>query len=67
MRPHKTVELDGTDVTFTLAETSTSGTWDLSTQAITDQAGQVVHIDKQPLKMSLSPITAPCGRQKIMP
>ena len=63
----KTVELDGTDVTFTLAETSTSGTWDLSTQAISDQSGQVVHIDKQPLKMSLSPITAPSGRQKIMP
>ena len=32
-------------MTFTLAETSTSGTWDLSTQAITDQSGQVVHID----------------------
>ena len=41
----KTVELDGTDVTFTLAETSTSGTWDLSTNAVSDQSGQVVHID----------------------
>ena len=41
----QTVDLDGTDVTFTLAETSTSDTWDLSTQAITDQSGQVVHID----------------------
>ena len=46
----QTVDLDGTDVTFTLAETSTSGTWDLSTQAISDQAGQVVHIDKQPIE-----------------
>ena len=41
----KTVELDGVDVTFTLAETSTSGTWDLSTNAVSDQSGQVVHID----------------------
>ena len=32
-------------MTFTLAETSTSGTWDLSTNAVSDQSGQVVHID----------------------
>ena len=63
----QTVELDGTDVTFTLAETSTSGTWDLSTNAVSDQSGQVVHIDNTSIKMSLSPITAPSGRQKIMP
>ena len=42
----KTVDLDGTDVTFTLAETTSgSGIWDLSTNAVSDQAGQVVHID----------------------
>ena len=41
----QTVDLDGTDVTFTLAETSTSGTWNLSTNAVSDQSGQVVHID----------------------
>ena len=41
----QTVDLDGTDVTFTLAETSTSGTWDLSTNAVSNQSGQIVHID----------------------
>ena len=29
----QTVDLDGVDVTFTLAETSTSGTWNLSTSS----------------------------------
>ena len=46
----QTVDLDGTDVTFTLAETSTSGTWDLSTSLISDQSGQVVHIDKMTIE-----------------
>ena len=41
----QTVDLDGVDVTFTLAETSTSGTWNLSTSTISDQSGQVLHID----------------------
>ena len=41
-----TVDIDGTDVTLTLSETSDgSGTWDLSTSAISSQSGRAVNID----------------------